>query len=218
MLSLRNFIILLIIYNLIVLPLCGCNKTLKSSLSAAPQKQDTYSIDVADYTEFDIQSPVIKKIQKTLADDDLIEEKNQKRADWPMRLVMVDYPVEQLSHSRLGSPTVVSSNPISCFLSTLYLVGWTTMEVGKGAINAGTPDYIVKTNFYILDSKNTIWRIDDEISLRTPDKKKIAEYVAREASSKVKEYLEAFREGKQIEKAIKETDPYRLDQFWFKTN
>ncbi|WP_338666598.1 hypothetical protein [Pseudodesulfovibrio methanolicus] len=197
---------------LAVLALTGCKA---STNTAAPivRKQETYSIEITDYSAFNAKTSLAEQLNKQLSEDDLAEENELRSADWPMRLLLTNSPVQQLAHSDLGSPPIpVPLDPISVLINAGYFLGWSVKEAGKQAVNAGTPNYIVRMRLHILTPDGTAWRIDDEIPLYTLDKEKSRQRVAREASDKIEVYLAAFRAGDTVESAVEETNPYELEQ------
>jgi hypothetical protein len=136
-----------------------------------------------------------------------------------MRLLLTNGTVQQLAHSSLGTPPIpAATDPFSALINAFYFLGWSAKEAGKQAVNAGTPNYIVRMRLHVLDPEGTVWRIEDEIPLYTLDKGKSQEHVAREGAAKIAEYLAAFRGGEKIENAVEETNAYELEQFHAASN
>ena len=197
---------------LVALVLTGCKASTNATMPMI-RKQETYYIEITDNSAFNAKTPLAEQLNKELSDDNLVEEHEMQSADWPMRLLLTNSPAQQMEHSDLGSPPIpVPLDPISVLINAGYFLGWSVKEAGKQAVNAGSPDYIVRMRLHILAPDGTVWRIDDEIPLYTLDKEKSQQQVAREASGKIDVYLAAFRGGDRVENAVEETNPYELEQ------
>lgn len=217
MFSIRNFILFLPICILVPLSLFGCNKPHTVSSPAEPPKKETYFIEVTDYTPFHAEETLLEKAPKTLEAVNLVESQSLQTADWPIRMRLTNSLVEQMNHKGPGRAPFSSTDMVGTLLNAFCFVTWATVEVGKGAINAGTPDAVVNMTLNMIDSNGTVLRIKDDIPLYTPDKKKIQEHIAREASSKIAEHIEKIREGKPVENAVEETNEYALKMIQRKT-
>ncbi|MFA7164236.1 MAG: hypothetical protein WC124_00105 [Desulfoplanes sp.] len=218
MFFIRNVILFLAICSLFTLSLSGCNKASTISSPAEPPQKETYFIEITDYTQFHAEATLLEKAKKTLAAENLIESQSLQTTDWPIRLRLTNSLVEQMRHKGPGRTPFSSTDPVGTLLNAFCFLTWATMEVGKGAINAGTPDVVINMCLNMIDSNGTVLRIKDDIPLYTPDKKKIPEHIAREASSKIAEHIETIREGKPIENAIEETNEYALKMIQRKTS
>jgi len=205
--------ILLLTCMMAIFSLAGC-KAGSSTSSPVVEKPETYHLEITDNSAFNAKEPLAQRLNKELSADKFIETDNLQSAQWPMRLLLTNGTVQQLAHSSLGTPPIpAATDPISALINACYFLGWSAKEAGKQAVNAGTPNYIVRMRLYVLDPEGIVWRIEDEIPLHTLDKGKSQEHVAREGAAKIAEYLAAFRGGEKIENAVEETNAYELEQF-----
>jgi hypothetical protein len=209
----RNSFLIMTILALSVLSLTGC-KTGSEAPPPVVEKMDTYALVITDNSAFDAKDLLAQQVSKELSTHRFAETGSPQTARWPMRLLLTNGSVQQLAHSNLGSPPIpVPLDPISALINAFNFLGWSAKEAGKQAVNAATPNYIVRMRLHILDQEGTVWRIEDEIPLYTLDKVKSQEHVAREGAAKVVEYLAALREGDTLGNAVKETSTYELEQF-----
>ncbi|MGE4192102.1 MAG: hypothetical protein AB7E51_01805 [Pseudodesulfovibrio sp.] len=195
---------------LILLAIAGC----KAETNTAPEAvhpRETYFIEITDYSAFSAKAPLAERIDKELSGDNLTAGQGLQAVDWPCRILLTNGAVQQLAHDSLGSPPVpVPLDPISALVNAFYFVGWSAKEAGKQAVNAGTPNYIVRMRMHVLAPEGTVWRIEEEIPLYTLDKDKSREHVAREGADKVAEILTAFRSGQPPQNAVVETNDHEL--------
>ncbi|MGX9367078.1 hypothetical protein ACTVJH_13745 [Desulfoplanes sp. PS50] len=213
----RNLTLLLSTSVLFFITLVGCNKAQTASSVAEPPKNETYFIEVTDYTKFFAESSIIEKARTTLKEKHLVESQNLQTADWPIRIRLTSSLVEQMRHKRPGRTPFYNNDTLGVLINAFCFLGWATMEVGKGAINAGTPDTVVNMRVNMIDTNGTVLRIKNDILLYTQDFDKIKENIAREAVNKIAEHIETIRECKPIENAVEETNEYALKMIQHKT-
>ncbi|WP_316901041.1 hypothetical protein [Pseudodesulfovibrio indicus] len=195
---------------LMLFAIAGCKAETNTTPEAVPP-QETYFIEITDHSAFSAKTPLAERIDKEISDDSLTAGQDLQAVDWPCRILLTNSTVQQLAHDSLGSPPVpVPLDPISVLVNAFYFVGWSAKEVGKQAVNAGTPNYIVRMRMHVLAPEGTVWRIEEEIPLYTLDKDKSREHVAREGADKVAEILTAFRSGQPPQNAVVETNDHEL--------
>ncbi|OIQ52037.1 hypothetical protein BerOc1_00509 [Pseudodesulfovibrio hydrargyri] len=214
----RTPTLLLTLIALAALSLAGC-KTGSGTPSPVIEKLETYHLEITDNSAFNAKEHLAQRVDKELSDDGWTATDSRQSAKWPMRLLLTYGTVQQLDHSDLGSaPIPVPMDPISVLINACYFLGWSAKEVGKQAVNAGTPNYLIHMRLHVLDPEGTVWRIEDEIPLYTLDNEKSREHIAREGADKIAGYLDAFRAGEKIENAVEETNAYELEQFHAASN
>jgi hypothetical protein len=206
----RNLTLLLSTSVLFFITLVGCNKAQTASSIAEPPKNETYFIEVTDYTSFFAESSIIDKARTTLKEKHLVEGQNLQTADWPIRIRLTNSLAEQMRHKGPGRAPFHNNDTLGVLLNAFCFLGWATMEVGKGAINAGTPDTVVNMSVNLIDTNGTVLRIKNDILLYTQDLDKIKEDISSKAVNKIAKHIETIREDKPIENAIVETNEYAL--------
>lgn len=140
----RNDPLLLAIFILTTLVLMGC-KAGTDTPSPVIEKLETYHLEVTDNSAFNAKEPLAQRVNKELTDDKFIETDSLQSAQWPMRLLLTNGTVQQLAHSSLGRPPIpAATDPFSALINAFYFLGWSAKEAGKQAVNAGTPNYIVR--------------------------------------------------------------------------
>lgn len=214
----RTTTFLLTFIALAAFSLAGC-KTGSGDPSPVIERMETYHLEIIDNSAFNAKEALARRLGKELSDEGWAAADARQSAKWPMRLLLTYGTVQQLGHSSLGSPPIpVPLDPISVLINACYFLGWSAKEAGKQAVNAGTPNYMVRMRLHVLDPGGTVWRIEDEIPLYTLDTEKSRERIAREGADKIAGYLAALRSGGKIENATQETNAHELEQFHTASN